>query len=166
MRDGQILAEAIQFGTHHLVALTGQRHGLVKIDWPFEPFGNAFEQGPLAGDRLQTSAPAAMTLPPIGRDGNVAHFAREAAVAGQKQMIDHHAQSDARAHIEHGEAVEIARFAVHVFGQAQGMRVVDQRTIGIETLAQILAKFLAVREMADWRPDEFPAVDSRRGRRH
>ena len=84
-----------------------------------------------------------MALPAVGDDGNVAHFAREAAVASQKQMIDHHAQPDARAHIEHGEAVEIARFAINVLGQAKGMRIVHQRAIGIESLAQILAKFLA-----------------------
>ena len=120
---------------------------------------------PFAGDGFQAAAPAAMAFSPVGNDRNMAHFAGEPAVAREKQMIDHHAQADAGAHIEHGEAIEIAGFAIHVFGQAQGVRIVNQHAIGVEHLAQVLAEFLAVQKTAGWRPGEFPAGDSRRVRR-
>ena len=49
--DGQILAEPIQLGPDHLVALQGQRHSLLKIDSPFEPFAATMLPNPQTLER-------------------------------------------------------------------------------------------------------------------
>jgi hypothetical protein len=62
----------------------------------------------------------------------MSHFAGESACTGKKQVIHHDTQADTSARFEHRETIQIARLAIHVFGQTQRMCVMHQCAVGLE----------------------------------
>src|SRR5215217_2425247 len=75
------------------------------------------------------------------------HFAGKPAMPGQKQVVNHHAETNAGAHIEHGKTIQVAGLAIHVLSQAQRMSIVYQHALGGEQSSYILPELLAIQEM-------------------